>query len=318
MHFIHKMPSYKFIVNPIPLRNKHRIFLKELGEKLARDKINFSLECTTKNRNAAGIAKEASKKYDVVVACGGDGTIMEVVNGIYGSEAVLGVLPLGTSNDFAKHVDINIKNCVEILIRNKPRKIDLGVVEFNDVKKSKKLLFCSTSGIGFDARLLKLNNYKMFIRLKRIIGNIIYPLCAFFLMHSYKSSEVDLKLNGKTIKTRLFMLNANFVRSMSGIKATPNADVDNGLFDVIIFEDGNMLKKIVGFLWYSVTCRKLPFREIDYISNNSKINNKYNLKNITSFSIKSEKPLELQLNGDFVGYTPAKFKVLPKSLQFIA
>ena len=113
------------------------------------------------------------------------------------------------------------------------------------------------------------------------------------------------------------MLNANFVKSMSAIKVTPNADVGNGVFDIIVLEDTSIFKKMIGFGWYSITSEKLNFNEVDYISRGNLGDNKYNLKDVKSFSIISKRPVEIQLNGDFVGYTPAKFKIIPKAIELI-
>src|SRR3989338_10136931 len=102
------MQSYKFIVNPVPLNKKRRKFLKRVFNRLAQHNVEFSVEYTSKEKNAESIArKSARENFDVVVACGGDGTIREVVNGIYKSKSALGILPMGTSNDFAKHLGIN-------------------------------------------------------------------------------------------------------------------------------------------------------------------------------------------------------------------
>ena len=311
------MPRYKFIINPIPLKNKHMMFLKELKHKMTKDNIDFSYEYTTKSRNATLIAKDAVKKYDIVVACGGDGTVMEVINGLFGTKSRLGIFPFGTSNDFANHLGINPRNYADILFRGNSNKIDLGMAEFRRNNKTKKMLFCSTSGIGFDAKLLKLNRYNSFIRMKKILGNLIYTTVSLFLIFLYRSSEVEIKFNNKNVKTKLFMLNANFVKSMSGIKVSPNADVNNEVFDIIVFEDANIFKKIIGLVWYSITSKKLKFKEIDYISRKNSGENRYNLHDVKSFSITSKNPIELQLNGDFVGYTPARFRILPKALYLI-
>ena len=174
------------------------------------------------------------------------------------------------------------------------------------------MLFCSTSGIGFDARLLKLNNFKWFIGIKKIFGNIVYPLFSFFLLFCYKGSEVEIIFGSRKIKSKLFMMNANFVKSMSGIKVTPNAG--KGFFDIIIFEETPIFKKLFGFAWYSITSKKLDFKEVDYISRNGLGHNKHGLKDIKSFYIKSKKPVDIQLNGDFVGHTPAKFKIIPQTI----
>src|SRR3989344_5735759 len=101
------MQKYKFIVNPVYLKRKHKHFLERLKSRLAENKIEFSLEYTTLENTAEKIARKSSPYYDIVVACGGDGTIREVINGIYKSRSILGILPFGTSNDFAKHLGIN-------------------------------------------------------------------------------------------------------------------------------------------------------------------------------------------------------------------
>ena len=313
------MQKYKFVINPVPLKRSHKLFLEKLKKELLAKKINFSYEYTTIKRDAKVISSNAaSKGYDVVVACGGDGTVMGVINGIYGTKAKLGVLPLGTSNDFAKELNLlDLDKASHSLLNGKKKHIDLGLAEFRLSNKPGKMLFCSTSGIGFDARLLRLNKFEWFIGIKKIFGNIVYPLFSFFLLFHYKSSEVEIKFNGKKVKSNLFMMNANFVKSMSGIKVTPNAGIDKGVFDIIIFEDTSIFKKMFGFLWYSITSKKLDFEEVHYISRNGLGDNRHRLKNIKSFSIKSKKPVDVQLNGDFVGHTPARFRIIPKAVELM-
>lgn len=312
--------KYKFVINPIPLKRKHKIFLEELKDKMLKNNIKFSYEYTTKQKNAQVISRDAVLDgYDVIVASGGDGTVLEAVNGLYGAKAKLGILPLGTSNDFAKHLGLNdLEKSAAVLFKGKKKNIDLGIVEFYFKGKRKKLLFCSTSGIGFDARLLKLNNYKWFIKMKKLLGKIVYPLFGLLMLFSYKSPEVEINFGNKRIKIKLFMLNVNFVKSMSGMKVTPNANIDNGVFDIFIAEDSSIFKKLAGFLWYSLTSKKISFNEVNYISKNGLGDNKYNLSGIKSFSITSKKPVEVQLNGDFAGYTPAKFRIMPKAIQLLA
>lgn len=318
------MPKYKFIINPVPLKKRHKLFLEELKNKMLKGRIYFSYEFTTKQKRAEIISRTAaSNGYDVVVACGGDGTVMETVNGIYGTNTKLGVLPLGTSNDFARHLGLNendLEKAAEALFKGKKKDIDLGIAEFHlkgKQKKLQKMLFCSTSGIGFDARLLKLNDYKWFIKMKKLLGNIVYPLFGLLMLFSYKSPKAKIKFGNKEVNARLFMLNVNFVKSMGGMKVTPNADVSNGVFDIFIAEDSPIFKKLAGFLWYSLASKKINFKEIDYISKNGLGDNKHNLSDIKSFSITSEKPIEVQLNGDFIGFTPAKFKIIPKAMQLL-
>ncbi len=310
------MARYKFIINPIPLKDSHRIFLENLKQKLDDKKIDFSYEYTTKEKSAEQVAKGAD--FDVIVASGGDGTIREVLNGIYGSKKILAVLPLGTSNDFAKHLGIEkLGEAENILFNGIRKKIDIGSVEYTSNGKKKKTLFCSTSGIGFDARMLKLNCKNPFIKLKRIIGNLIYVIAGFFLAFFYKSNEAVLEIGNKRLKMDLFMLNANFIKSMSGMKVTPNAGLYNNRFDIFLIKETSVLKKIIGFLWYAITSKKLGFRQVQHISKKKIGENEYGLNNVREFSVKSKNPIEVQINGDFVGYTPVKFKLIPKAVEIL-
>ena len=313
------MPTYKFIINPVPLNRERREFLDRLKQGMIERGINFSFEYTTKEKNAEQIAKQSAKQgYNIIVACGGDGTIREVVNGIYKTKSALAILPLGTANDFAKHLGLNSLHKAAInLFEGKRKKIDLGEVDLISHGKKKKILFCSTSGIGFDCGLLKLNRSKTFLRIKRILKNISYPLFGLFLVFFYKSNEVELIFGDKKIATRLFMLNANFVKSMSGMKVTPHAGLNNNVFDIFMVEDSNILKKIIGFAWYGVTSKKINFKEVHYISKTPHGSNRFNLADIKDFTATSKTPIEVQLNGDILGYTPAKFKILPKAIEII-
>ena len=190
------MPKYKFVINPVPLKRKHILFLKALKKKMLKDRIDFSYEYTTKQKNAEIISMNAvSSGYDVIVACGGDGTVMSAINGIYDSGAKLGVLPLGTSNDFAKHLGLqDLQKALCSLSNGKEKKIDLGIAELNVKGKQKKVLFCSTSGIGFDAKLLKLNNYKWFIKMKKLLGNVVYPLFGLLMLFSLLQMVKETRL----------------------------------------------------------------------------------------------------------------------------
>ena len=113
------------------------------------------------------------------------------------------------------------------------------------------------------------------------------------------------------------MLNANFIKSMSGMKVTPHANHHSGMFDIFLVEDSPIHKKICGFAWYGICSDKLNFKEVHYISKKQHSKNKFNLSEIKRFTVTSEKPIEVQLNGDILGYTPAEFKVLPKAIDMI-
>lgn len=313
------MPKYKFVINPVPLNKRRRNFLERVSKRLISEKVNFSFEYTSREKNAEEIARKAAKDgFDVVAACGGDGTIREVLNGIYKTKSALGVIPLGTSNDFAKHLGIkNPARAFKRLMHGTRRKIDIGSVELIVKGKKKNVLFCSTSGIGFDAKMLKANKSLWFLLAKKLLKKYSYSALGFFIMFNYPSAKAELVLNNKKFRVNLFMLNANFIRSMSGIKVTPHAGINNGRFDIFLAEDSSILKKILSMKWYFITSRKIPFKEVSYITGEGLCRNKFGVYGVKKFAVWTERPIEVQLNGDFVGYTPVKFTLIPNAVDII-
>ena len=297
------MIKFKFIINPVPLRRKHLRILDKILSELKRKKIGYDVEYTSKTKPAGMIAKSAIKDSEIIVACGGDGTVMEVINGMYGSKRRLGILPFGTSNDFAKTLNMDdLQIAADKLIKGKHRKINLGIVEFNNGKK--KMAFNSTSGIGFDAKMLMLNKRKFFIRLKSILGGAVYPLAALFYVFTHKGHHAEMIVKGQKKKLKLFMLNANFTKSMGGMKVTPLSHPTKD-FGIFIVHDSSIFKKVFGFAWYAFSSKKVFFEEVEYFPNQAE------------FSINSKEPMPLQLNGDFVGYTPAKFTIEKNAIELI-
>ena len=100
------MPNYYFIVNPTSGRGKGKAFGSQLQQKLNGLQLDYQLEYTTKPMHAQDLAAKASDKFEVIVVVGGDGTLQEALNGMVGSDAALGILPVGSGNDFVRAVPI--------------------------------------------------------------------------------------------------------------------------------------------------------------------------------------------------------------------
>src|SRR3989338_10148813 len=132
---------------------------------------------TQKRGDALKKAKISAGKYDVIIAAGGDGTINEVVNGIAKSKTKLGILPIGTTNVFAKEMKIPSKllDACKLITNGKSRKIDLG--------KANDHYFLQWAGIGFDASVLA----EVQPLLKKFLGIGAYTIAACRKLISYNS-----------------------------------------------------------------------------------------------------------------------------------
>src|SRR5579862_1937988 len=106
------------------------------------------LMVTLEKGDGTTLAAEAAQRgVDVVVAVGGDGTVNEVVNGLDGSDVPLGIIPLGTANDFARQVGIpaDPDHAMDVILQRKPRRFDTASLN------GRRFLNVSTGGVGAEA-----------------------------------------------------------------------------------------------------------------------------------------------------------------------
>ena len=95
------MTSYLFIVNPNARNGDIGKMWPKVEEEIKKRGFNYTVEMTKEPKHAIEIAKTRGENFDVVVATGGDGTVNEVANGLYGLDTTFGILPLGNGNDYA-------------------------------------------------------------------------------------------------------------------------------------------------------------------------------------------------------------------------
>lgn len=217
--------SYYFIVNPVAGMGKKLSFVSEINDFCQQKKINYQVVMTHQPKEAIELAKEASKKYEVVVAVGGDGTVNEVVNGIVDTNAKLGIIPIGSGNDFAKQMDLtyNLKKDLEILLEGKTKVVDLGLV-------NKRHYFINGLGVGFDGEVA----YHVRDFLKYARGFIGYLLSVFRTLATFKFNKVKFYVDEEKVKEEKILLIAtcNGTTYGGGFKVAPSAKVDDGLFTI--------------------------------------------------------------------------------------
>ncbi len=146
----HPMKNIAFIINPVSgsqeTQNAKRKLPKLIMQTLDAQQWLPNIAFTEYAGHAVEMAHQYARMgFDAVVAVGGDGTVNEVVRGLRGSETALGIIPMGSGNGFARHLNIPIRpqRALEMLNRSEPIRVDYGLA--ND------RLFVSTCGTGFDA-----------------------------------------------------------------------------------------------------------------------------------------------------------------------
>jgi YegS/Rv2252/BmrU family lipid kinase len=166
-----------------------------------------------------------------VVAVGGDGTINEIVNGLIGGSAMLGIVPVGSGNDFVRALDIphNTKTAIDVLQAMNTRIIDIG--------KAGDRYFQNGLGIGFDAWVVQET-----IKTKALRGKALYLFSVLKTVYSYTPPRIILMYNDVQRAENFYLITiGNGISLGGGFKLTPNAILDDGLFDLTIIQN---LKKL--------------------------------------------------------------------------
>ena len=224
------MKNIAFIVNPISGTKSKSRLAKLIRESLDLQQFAPTVVVTEYAGHATQLAQQfALQDYYAVVAVGGDGTINEVASGLIGSQTALGIVPNGSGNGFARHLDISTRmnRAIEMLNSSEPIFIDYGMV--NDIP------FFSTCGVGFDAVVAeKFSDTER--GLKGYMQTILKDL------FQYKPETYHIEGNGIDITTKAFLVNfAN--ASQWGYEAyiAPKASIQDGWLDVAIVSEFPMV-----------------------------------------------------------------------------
>lgn len=233
------MSDMLIIFNPFSNRGDSRHAIDVVLQSLAQSDLDYDVKLTEERRHAIRLAREAAEAgVPLIVAAGGDGTVNEVANGILlaaeGQEGMassaLGVLPMGSGNDFAWGLGIRdgVEEAVDRLKRGHTRIIDVAWAEFDNAPDR---YFVNMLGCGFDARV-NIEAHKI----KRLRGFAIYMAAVLKTLWTYfEKPSVHLKLDDRQLDTKsLITFIANGPRLGGGFLAAPQARHDDGVMDLCI------------------------------------------------------------------------------------
>ncbi|HIQ01831.1 MAG TPA: diacylglycerol kinase family lipid kinase [Anaerolineales bacterium] len=237
------MPTHLIIVNPVAGRGAAARVIPRVKEALLGHGLSFDLVTTERPWHAAELARQAAASgYQVVVALGGDGTSNEALNGLMQAQeagegdAALGVLCVGTGNDFAYGVGapLDLGAGCAALARGHTRTIDVGHARgFR--------YFGNGIGIGFDAVV----NVQA-ARLTRLRGFAVYLAAVLrTLLFYYRAPLTRIELDDRTIEQPTLMISIMNGRRMGGgFLMAPDSAPDDGLFDLCIASKMNQLQML--------------------------------------------------------------------------
>ena len=234
----------------------------------------------------------------LLIVIGGDGTVNEVANGIAGTDAELAVLPCGTGQDFGRTHGIpsSFDDAVRVALEGETRTIDLGRVELGD---GTSRFFANVGSAGMSGAVAWRANSMT----KRFGGRatFFYALTREFLAWQNTCVVVELEDGVRREGAMHDVIVANGNWHGGGMKLAPDARQDDGAFDVVTIGDVNKLD-------FLTTAPKLYSGR--YLSHP-----KVELLRSPAVSITAAEPLPLEVDGEPIGSTPARFEVVPAALR---
>ena len=278
------LPTF-LILNPRSGHGKSEKLIPLIRTHFRENKLPFDLHVTTCPDEAREVASEAKKRYPIVIAGGGDGTVNEVVNGIAGSDSPLPLTP-GSGNDFARALFYpkKINECLQLLIKQQIKSIDLGSIEvLNSGLEKRNKNFINFAGIGLDAEVANEAGKIFWAR-----GLAKYAIAAMKVLFRYKAEVSTVNsLEFESEGRHLLISIGNGKSSGGGFYLTPQALLDDGWFDVCMAKNLSTPEVLKIF----------PFVLIGKHARFQKIN----MKRTKKIVIKSRTNLPVHVDGEVMG-----------------
>ncbi len=282
----------KLILNPIAGRGRGARTKELLLAALRDSGVDFDASFTGQHGAGRLLAKQAvSEGFEIIIAAGGDGTVNEVVNGLAGSGARLGVVPLGTGNDFASMVGMP-RDPVAAL-----RRILYGRGMAVDLCRVNDRYYASSVGAGFDGAVAYTANQ----RFKHLRGLIVYVLSVFATIMSYRPYRVRVTIDGRVMEKEILLMAVANSRSYGGgMLVTPGAAVDDGLFEICLVEKMGKFRIALNLPRF-IKGWHLSMPEVTMLRG-------------SEVRIEAEEPLFFQADGEVFSERILEFRLIPRGL----
>lgn len=213
-----------FLVNPISGGKKKDNFHLLINKHLDTEKYDYDIEEWGKKDDVATLVKRAlAKGFDIIVAVGGDGTINQVAGQLVGTNAIMGIIPMGSGNGFARHNIIPMDTVKAIKLLNSPTVIKVDTLSINNNG------YVNIAGVGFDAHI----GYLFSVAKKR--GLNTYIKIVLRELGKFKPQQYKITIDGKQHTEYAFLISvANASQWGNNAVIAPAANIQDGKMDVVI------------------------------------------------------------------------------------
>jgi diacylglycerol kinase (ATP) len=255
--------------------------------------------------------RAAQQGYARVIAAGGDGTAHWVLNGLAGTGAALGIIPLGSGNDLAVNLGIplDVEAATRVAVNGVVCRADLGRISVQSPKSQVQghnrdgtldSNFGCIASFGLDSHANRIAN-----RHRHLHGTLIYFYALLRSLVEYRVPQVTIRGDiGELSGPMMLVAAANAPSYGGGMRLAPRAQMADGMLDLCVVSNMSRLKLLRCFpeVYFGTHLRH---REITCLRT-------------ARFRLEADRPLEVFADGEYLGLTPADVEVLPGALAFVA
>jgi YegS/Rv2252/BmrU family lipid kinase len=237
----------------------------------------------------------------LIVAAGGDGTVGAVANYLAYTDAVLGIIPLGTSNDVARslRLPVGIEEAAHVLATGKVATVDLGSFF---AQGEEPRYFAHAAAMGIDVKFAKLATQ---VTLRRRLGRFTYAVAAVLALRDRQPFRCELRMGGRTLPLcllHLSVINAPIFGGRFNL-AIEGSDVDDRRLDVLAVEDAPLHH----LLWATIP---LLLRRRPHVGG-------VRLYHLQRLHVHIEQALDVSLDGEIAARIPGEFILAPEALRVV-
>lgn len=300
------------VVNPNAGRRKGEKDWGRIAELLEDANISFVSVFTQRKYQAIQLTRRhIENDYRKIIVVGGDGTLNEVINGVYQQRKYnptnieVGIIPVGTGNDWCRMYGISgdYKEAITIIAEGNTFIQDAALVHYFDGEMPNSRYLINMAGMGYDALVASKTNKR---KERGKGGPLSYLYYLFSSLFKWDAIGTQIKVDNEVINARIFSINVGINRyNGNGLKQLPFAEPNDGLVDVTVIRN-------VGKMLVIRSVKKLfdgTFVTLPQVSTHKG-------RKITIES-KNRSRLILEADGESLGHSPFSFEIIPKALRML-
>ncbi len=282
------------LVNPHSAHGRTLKLLPRVEQELDERRIPFRVERTKGLEDGVERALHAVEAGELPVVCSGDGLVGAVGGAMAGAETPLGIVPGGRGNDLARVLGIpdDPAGAVEVLAAGETRRIDVG--EANGKR------FLGIVSVGFDSEANRVANETSFMR-----GNLVYAYAAVRTLLAWKPGRFTIRVDEERYRFTGYSVSVANNRAFGGgMYIAPDAELDDGEFDVVTVGEGSKLR----FVGNLPKVFKGTHVEEDQVR----------VFRAPHLELTASRPFPVYADGEHLTELPASLRILPRALEVLA